>query len=449
MAPRAIAFANARLVDPASGYDGPGALIASGGRIAEVRRGRGLADLSADIRQVDCAGAMLAPGLVDLRVKTGEPGAEPKETLKSAARAAAAGGVTSIVVQPDTDPAIDDPSVVDFILRRARDIELVHVYPAGAATKGLAGKAMAEIGLMREAGCVYVTDADRPIVDSKVMRRLLAYAAGLGLLVAHRPADPWLVDGAAATESEFAGRMGLPAAPAIAERIMLERDLALAELTGARLLVDQVSAAASLASLARARAAGVKVLATCSINHLSFNELDIGDYRTFWKLTPPLRAEDDRQALIEALLAGLVDIVVSAHAPAPAEDKRLPFEEAAPGSVGLETLLPALLALHHDRAAPLLDLMRAVTFAPAQAIGLKAGRLDVGAPADLVLCNLATPRIIDAEKLLSKSKNSAFDGRRLQGEVLMTLVDGRVVFETRPDALSNTQSPAHPGGPTG
>jgi len=426
---RPLAFVNARLVDPESGYDGQGALIAENGRIAAVSRDAGFPDLSADIRRIDCRGAMLAPGLVDLRVKTGEPGAEPKETLKSAARAAAAGGVTSIVVQPDTDPAVDDPSVVDFILRRARDIELVHVYPAGAATKGLAGQQMAEIGLMREAGCVYVTDADRPIVDSKVMRRVLAYASGLDLMVAHRPADPWLTSGAAATESEFAGRMGLPAAPAVAEKIMLERDVALAELTGARLLVDQVSAAGSLETLERTKARGLPMLATASINHLTFNELDIGDYRTFWKLEPPLRAEDDRQALIEALVSGLVDIVVSAHAPAPAEDKRLPFEEAAPGSIGLETLLPALLSLHHEGRVPLIRLIEAVTLAPAKAIGLAAGRLAVGAPADLVLCDLAAPRVIDAERLTSKSKNSAFDGRRLQGEVLMTLVDGRVVYE--------------------
>ncbi len=429
MPTRPIAFLGARLVDPASGYDGPGALVVRDGLIADVVHASTVEGLSSDIRQVACGGAMLAPGLVDLRVKTGEPGNEPKETLKSAARAAAAGGVTSIVVQPDTEPAVDDPSVVDFILRRARDIELVHVYPAGAATKGLGGKMMAEIGLMREAGCVYVTDADRPIVDSKVMRRLMAYAGGLGLLIAHRPADPWLSDGTAATEGEFAGRMGLPAAPAVAEQIMLERDIALAELTGARLMVDQISTACALETLARAKARGVKVIATASINHLTFNELDVGDYRTFWKLEPPLRAESDRQALIEAVVSGLVEIVVSAHCPAPPEDKRLPFEEAAPGSVGLETLLPALLALHHDGRAPLVDLIRAVTLAPADAIGLKAGRLSVGAPADLVLCDLAGPRVIDAEQLASKSKNSAFDGRRLQGQVLMTVVDGRMVFE--------------------
>jgi len=424
-----IAFINARLVDPASHYDGPGALITSQGLIAEVTHEVGFADLPPDVRLVDCNGAMLAPGLVDLRVKTGEPGNEPKETLKSACLAAAAGGVTSIVVQPDTLPVADDPSVIDFVMRRARDIGLVHVYPAGAATKGLEGKAMAEIGLMHDAGCVYVTDVDRPIVDSKVMRRLLAYARGLDLMVAHRPVDPWLTEGAAATESEFAGRMGLPAAPAIAEQIMLERDLALAGLTGARLLVDQISCAPALETLARARAGGVNVLATCSINHLTFNELDIGDYRTFWKLDPPLRSEDDRQALIEAVASGLVDIIVSAHCPAPPEDKRLPFEEAAPGSVGLETLLPALLTLHHEGRIPLLDLIGKVTLAPAEAIGLPSGRLAVGAPADLVLCDLDAPRLINAEELASKSKNSAFDGRRLQGQVRLTLVDGRVVYE--------------------
>jgi dihydroorotase len=319
--------------------------------------------------------------------------------------------------------------VVDFILRRARDIELVHVYPAGAATKGCQGKRMAEIGLMHEAGCVYVTDADRPIVDSRVMRRLLAYAGGLGVLVAHRPADPWLTDGASATESEWSGRMGLPSEPVAAETIMLERDMALVSLTGARLLVDQISAAAPLESLARAKARGLPIIASASINHLTFNELDIGDYRTFWKLTPPLRGEDDRQALIEAVASGLVDIVVSAHAPAPPEDKRLPFDQAAAGAIGLETLLPALLTLYHEERMPLLRLIETVTLAPAKALGLAAGRIAVGAPGDLILADIHAPRLIDAAQLVSKSKNSAFDGRRLQGRVLMTLVDGRVVHQ--------------------
>ena len=429
MSARPVAFINARLLDPESGYDGPGSLIVSAGAIADLSKGVNASDLSQDMRVIDAQGALLCPGLIDLRVKTGEPGAEPKETLKSAARAAAAGGVTSIVVQPDTDPVIDDPAVVDFILRRARDIELVHVYPAGAATEGLRGLGMAEIGLMREAGCVYVTNVDSPIRDSRVMRRLLAYAGGLGVLVSHRPSDPWLSADAVATEGEFAGRMGLAAEPVAGETIMLERDMALVELTGARFMVDQISAAAPLESLARAKARGLPVIATASINHLSFNELDIGDYRTFCKLAPPLRCEDDRLALVDSLASGLVDIVVSAHAPAPPEEKRLPYDEAAPGAIGLQTLLPALLTLHHEGRVPLARLIGAVTLGPARAIGSSAGRLSVGSPADLVLCDIDAPILVDAAALISKSKNSAFDGRRLQGAVLMTLVDGRIVHE--------------------
>ena len=428
--PRPLALVNARLVDPESGYDGPGSLVVKDGLIADVLQTPKLDAPSPDLEIVDCKGAMLGPGLVDIRVKTGEPGAETKETLKSAARAAAAGGVTSVVLQPDTEPAIDDPAMVDFILRRSRDTGLVHVYPAGAATKSLKGEEMAEIGLMHEAGARYITDADKPIVDSRVLRRVMTYARGFGAIVAHRPADPFLTRGAAATEGEFAGRLGIPSGPAIAERIMLERDLALAELTGASLIVDQVTTRDALDALSRAKLKNLPVFATCSINHLSFNELDIGDYRTFYKLNPPLRTEDDREALIEGLTDGLIDIIVSAHAPAPAEDKRLPYDEAAPGAVGLETLLPALLSLHHERGLPLVQLLRAVTVAPANLLNLKAGRLAQGAPADLVLCDISAPIVIDADALVSKSKNSPFDGRRLQGRVLRTLVEGRTVFST-------------------
>jgi dihydroorotase len=426
---RLLAITGARLVDPESGYDGPGAVIVTEGVIAEVAHTAAIAGLSPDIEIIDADGALLIPGLIDLRVKTGEPGSEPKETLKSASRAAAAGGVTSIVLQPDTDPAIDDPAMVDFILRRARDIEGVHVYPAGACTQGCEGERMAEIGLMHEAGAVYFTDADRSIGDSKVLRRVMSYARGFDALVAHRPADPYLTAGACATEGELAGRLGLSGSPAIAERIMLERDLALAELTGARLLVDQITTVDALESLARAKAKGVKVTASASINHLRFNEVDIGDYRTFYRLDPPLRAESDRQALIDAVASGLIDVVVSAHAPAPAEDKRLPFSESTPGAVGLETLLPALLAFHHEGRIPLIDLIRAATIAPAKLLGLSAGRIAKGAPADLVLCDLDAPVRIDADELLSKSKNSPFDGRMLQGRIQLTLVDGRTAFK--------------------
>jgi dihydroorotase len=296
---RPLALLNARIVDPASGLDARGALFVRDGRIEAVVTDGDPGAVGADYETLDAAGALLIPGLVDLRAKTGEPGFETRETLRSASEAAAAGGVTTFVVQPDTDPVIDEASVVDFIRRRARDSSLVNILPAGAATQGCLGERMAEIGLMAEAGCVYVTDADRPIVNSKVMRRVLAYAKGFGMLVAHRPADPWLSEGTAATSGEFAGRMGLPSAPPEAEKIMLERDLALVEMTGARFLADQVTTACALESLERGKRRGLPVFASTSINHLTFNEIDIGDYRTFLKFDPPVRGEDDRQAVID------------------------------------------------------------------------------------------------------------------------------------------------------
>ncbi len=425
----ALAFVNARLIDPATDYDGPGSVVVVEGLIADVIHGTTPPAGNAAIRVIDCDGNALMPGLIDMRVRTGEPGHEPKETLKSASLAAAAGGVTSFVVQPDTDPVIDQPAMVDFILRRARDIELVHVYPAGAATQGLKGQRMAEIGLMSQAGAVYFTDADQPIVNSKILLRVLSYANGFNALIAHRPKEPWLSEGAVATSGEMAARMGLAGVPALSERIMMDRDLGLVELTGARFLVDQVSTAEGLSSLRRAKAKELEVFASASINHLMFNEIDIGDYRTFYRLDPPLRSERDRLALVDALAEGLIDVVVSNHSPAPAEDKRLPFSEAAPGAIGLQTLLPALIGLHLENDIPLLDILRAVTINPAQLLGLEAGRIAKGAPADLILVDIDAPFALREKDILSKSKNSPFENRTLQGKVLKTLVDGRIVYE--------------------
>jgi dihydroorotase len=423
----AVAILNARLLDPATDYDGPGAILIKDGRIVEVIRG-GATQVPAGVEVVDADGKCLAPGLIDIRVKTGEPGAEPKETLKSASLSAAAGGVSTIVIQPDTDPAVDDPAMVDFIQRRGAALNLVNVLAAGAATRNRDGQRMAEIGLMDEAGAVYFTDVDKVIANSRTLQRVMSYAATFNALIACRPADPWLTEGAVATSGELATRLGLSAAPAIAERIQLERDLALVEQTGARFLVDQISTAGALETLARARAKGLEVAASVSINHLCFNEIDIGDYRTFYRLDPPLRPESDRQALIEAVRDGLIDVITSAHAPAPAEDKRRPFGEAAPGAVGLETLLSAALMLHHEDGLDLLDILRPLTHGPASLLGLESGVLAEGAPADLVLFDANAPVVIDAAKLKSKSKNSPFDGRMLQGKVLGTWVGGRRVF---------------------
>jgi dihydroorotase len=423
-----LALVNARLIDPESGYDGPGSVIIAEGVIADVIFSDVPPSGSADYKVIDCDGNLVCPGLIDLRVKTGEPGHEQKETLKSASLAAAAGGVTSFVVQPDTHPVIDEPAMVDFILRRARDIELVHVYPAGAATKGCDGKTMAEIGLMNEAGALYFTDVDQPIINTKVFGRVLAYAGGFNALVAHRPKEPWLSDGAVATSGEMASRMGLSGVSALAERIALERDLAMVELTGTRLLVDQISTAASVETLKRTKAKGLEVYASVSINHLVFNEFDIGDYRTFYRLDPPLRAESDRVALVDAVEDGVIDVIVSNHSPAPAEDKRLPFSQATPGAIGLQTLLAALIGLHFDRDIPLIDLLRAVTINPAQILGLEAGRLKKGAPADIIVVDVDAPFALREKDILSKSKNSPFENRTLQGKVLKTLVDGRIVY---------------------
>lgn len=423
----ALAIINARLLDPATDYDGPGSVLIEDGRIVEVVHG-GAAQVPAGVEVIDANGKCLAPGLIDIRVKTGEPGSEPKETLKSASLSAAAGGVTTIVIQPDTDPAVDDPAMVDFIQRRGAALNLVNVLVAGAATRNRDGQRMAEIGLMDEAGAVYFTDGDKVIANSRTLQRVMSYAAAFNALIACRPADPWLSEGAVATSGELATRLGLSGAPAIAERIQLERDLALVEQTGARFLVDQISTAGALETLARARAKGLEVAASVSINHLCFNEIDIGDYRTFFRLDPPLRPESDRQALIEAVRDGLIDVITSAHAPAPAEDKRRPFGEAAPGAVGLETLLAASLMLHHEDGLELLDILRPLTHGPASLLGLASGVLAEGAPADLVLFDAHAPVVIDAATLKSKSKNSPFDGRRLQGKVLGTWVGGRKVY---------------------
>ena len=426
-APSALAIVNARLLDPASDYDGPGAVLIEHGRIVEVVHGAAT-ERPSGVEIVDANGLCLAPGLIDIRVKTGEPGAEPRETLKSASLSAAAGGVTTIVIQPDTDPAIDDPAMIEFIQRRGAALDLVNVRAAGAATKGREGQRMAEIGLMDEAGALYFTDGDRVIANSRTLQRVMSYAASFNALIACRPADPWLSEGGVATSGEMASRLGLSGVPAIAERIQLERDLALVEQTGVRFLVDQISTEGALETLARARKRGLEVAASVSINHLCFNEIDIGDYRTFFRLDPPLRSESDRQALIEALRDGLIDIVTSAHAPAPAEDKRRPFSEATPGAAGLETLLPALLSLHHEDGLDLLEVLRPVTQGPASVLGLDNGVLAAGAPADLVLFDANAPIVIDAAALRSKSKNSPFDGRRLQGKVIGTWVGGRKVF---------------------
>ena len=422
---------NARLIDPASGRDGPGWLLVDGETIADFGDGAppNTPPSASDARVVDLDGLVLAPGLIDMRVSAGEPGAEHKETLATASAAAVAGGVTTMVVTPETSPAVDDPALIDFILRRARDTAVARAAPAAALTQGLKGEAMSEIGLLLEAGAVMLSNGPRAVPGARTMRRALKYANEFGALVSVRPEEPSLSATGVAHDGEFAGRLGLMPIPTLAERLQVERDAALAEDAGCRLLFDQLSSAAGLAAFAAAKTRGAPVFASVGAAHLALNELDVGDYRTYARLSPPLRAESDRAALVEALNAGTIDVVVSAHDPQPSEDKRLPFAEATPGGVGLETLLSVLMGLVAEHDFSLIEALRPVTSAPADLLGLPQGRLAAGAPADLVAFDPRAPWVCSADALRSKSKNSPFDLRRMTGKTRLTLVRGDTVFD--------------------
>ncbi len=422
---RPVLIRNAQLIDPAKANVEAGSIL-----FAEKILDIGAVDSAPDGAEIiDAGGAHVAPGLIDMRVVIGEPGAEHKETFKSAGRAAAAGGVTTMVMMPNTTPVIDDQSLVDYVLRRGPDRSGgVRVLPAAALTQHLDGKLMTEIGLMAEAGAVMFTNGDKPIADSQLMRRVLSYATAFGALVAHWPEDPDLAQGGVMHEGELAARLGLPGIPAAAEFIMAERDLALAELTGGRLLLDMLSSAQTLPSVKRAKERGVRAFASVNVHHLVLNEHDVDGYRSFAKLSPPLRSEDDRAALVHAVSDGLIDVIVSGHDPQQAEDKRLPFEEAAFGAVGLETLLPAALTLAHKGDAPLTKLVRAMTLNPAELLKLPQGRLTKGAPADIIVVDIGAPFRLDSDKLRSKSNNSPFDEKLLQGVVKRTFIAGKTVF---------------------
>jgi len=416
---------NAKLIDPAKTKVEDGAILFAD-KILDIGNITSAPD-GAEI--IDADGAHVAPGLIDMRVSIGEPGAEHKETFKSAGRAAAAGGVTTMVMMPNTTPVLDDQSLIDFVRRRGVDRSGgVHILPAAALTKHLDGALMTEIGLLAEAGAALFTNGDKPILSSRVLRRALAYASAFDVLIANRPEDPFLAEGGVMHEGELAARLGLPGIPAAAEAIMAARDIALAELTGGKLLLDMVSSAQTLPALKRAKQSGVHAFASVNVHHLVLNEQDVDGYRTFAKLSPPLRSEDDRKALIQAVADGLIDVIVSGHDPQPAEEKRLPFEEAAFGAVGLETLLPAALTLHHNGDAPLNTLIRAMTQRPAELLKLPAGRLAKNAPADIILIDIGAPFRLDSDKLRSKSNNSPFDEKTLQGAVKRTFIAGKTVF---------------------
>lgn len=422
------AFLNARLLDPASGLDETGALLVENNVIRDFGPQLFHDGAPADAAIIDCAGRALAPGLIDMRVFTGEPGSEYRETLESASRAAAAGGVTTMVVMPNTEPVIDEPSLVDFINRRAAATACVRVLPMAALTRRLAGETMTEIGLLMEAGAVAFTDGDRTITSARVMRRALAYASTFGALVVGHAEDPELSRDAAMNEGEFATRLGIPAAPAMAETLIVERDIRLVELTGARYHFGQISTRAALEAIIAAKARGLPITCGVSAHHLALNELDVGPYLTFRKVKPPLRAESDRLAMVDGVASGDIDVIVSSHDPQAADTKRQTFAQAAFGAVGLETLLPAALNMHHNGHADLMDILARLTIAPARILGLETGRLTRGAPADLIIFDPDEPFRVDPEQLHSRAGNTPFEGRTFEGRVHRTYVNGKCVF---------------------
>ncbi|MBD3664447.1 dihydroorotase [Sulfitobacter aestuariivivens] len=422
-----LTFINAMLIDPEAGTQTSGALQVDNGTITYV--GATLAPPLKDANVIDCQGKCLAPGIVDLGVKVCEPGERHKESYRSAGRAAAAGGVTTMVTRPDTAPAIDNPETLEFVIRRANEAAPVNVVAMAALTKGREGREMTEIGFLMDAGAAAFTDCDRVITDTKVFSRALSYARSLGALVIAHPQEPVLSAGAAATSGKFASLRGLPAVSPMAERMGLDRDIALIEMTGARYHADQITTARALPALARAKKNGLDITAGIGVHHLTLNALDIADYRTFFKLKPPLRDEDDRVAVAEAVASGLIDVISSMHTPQDEESKRLPFEEAASGAIGLETLLPAALRLVHAGVMDLPTLWRALSLNPARRLGLPGGRLEAGAPADLVLFDPHAPFVLDRATLRSKSLNTPFDGMRMQGKVRATYVAGKSVYE--------------------
>ena len=426
---RPILLANARIIDPSRDLDIVGDVLIADGVVREAKRGIGAAGVPEGTDAIDCRGKLVAPGLVDMRAFIGEPGAASRETLASASQAAAAGGVTTIICQPSTSPPIDDPATVDFVLRRARDNAIVHVHPMAAITKGLGGAEMTEIGLLKAAGAVAFTDGEKSITNAQVMRRALTYARDFDALIVHHTEDPDLIGDGVMNDGEFASRLGLLGVPTAAETVMLERDLRLVALTGGRYQAASVTCAESLDVVRRAKDGDLDVSAAASINHLTLNENDIGPYRTFLKLAPPLRAENDRKALVEAVASGLIDVIMSDHNPQDVETKRLPFAEAAAGAIGLETMLVAGLRLVHSGELNLMALLRALSTRPAQLLGLPGGTLRPGAPADLIVVDMEVPWVVDPNELKSKCKNTPYDEARMQGRVVRTIVAGRTVYE--------------------
>lgn len=425
-----VVYQNARIVDPSRNKDEIGTLIVEDGIIKAAGKdalNQGNPE-GADV--IDAQGKAILPGLVDARVYVGEPGNEYRETIASASQSAAAGGVTSFVMMPDTHPVIDDVALVEFVKRTAHENAKVNVYPSAAITKGLNGQEMTEFGLLKESGAIAFTEGRKTLENSSVLKRAMTYARDFNALIMHETQDKWLGGSGVMNSGLLASWLGLSGVPKEAEVIPLERDLRLANLTHCRYHAAQISTAMSADAVRVAKDRGGNISAGVSINHLALNENDIGEYRTFFRLSPPLRSEEDRVALVEAVRNGVVDIIVSSHDPQDADTKRLPFEDAASGAVGLETLLAAALRLYHNDSLSLLRIVELLSTNPAKLLGLEAGTLKPGHKADFILVDLEEPWLLSLDMLHSRSKNTPYENSRFEGRVLKTYVNGRVVYKS-------------------
>ncbi|WP_412057861.1 dihydroorotase [Bartonella sp. DGB2] len=423
-----VLFQNARIIDPCSQIDEIGALLIENGTILAAGRDALHQGAPEGTEIIDINGKTILPGLVDARVFTGEPGEEHRETLVTAAQAAVAGGVTSFILMPDTNPVIDNTALVNFIYTTAQASALVNIYPTAAITRGLAGQEITEFGLLQQAGAIALSEGRHTLASPSLLRRAMTYARDFDLPLMLETQDADLTGQGVMNAGLLASWLGLPGIPREAEVIPLERDLYLALMTNTRYHASQVSTALSVAALARARQKSDKISAAVSIHHLSLNENDINEYRSFFRLTPPLRHEDDRLAMIEAVKNGTVDMIVSSHDPQDVDAKRLPFEEAIAGAIGLETLLSAALRLYHEEHLSLLQLSNLLSYAPAKKFGLNKGTLQQGADADFIIVDLEDPWILKLDQLRSRAKNSCFENARFLGRVHETWVAGNRVF---------------------
>ncbi|WP_207460636.1 dihydroorotase [Azospirillum sp. SYSU D00513] len=424
-----VAYINARLLDPATGLDVHGALLTEGETVADFGPALFRDGLPPDAQVVDLQGQCLAPGLLDMRVLIGEPGEEQKDTIKSVSRAAAAGGITSIVCLPNTDPVLDEVAGLEFVARRAREVKLVKIFAYAAATRGTEGNEITEMGLLSRAGAVAFTDGTRAIASAKTMRRALSYARTFDKLIIQHPEEPSLASGGMMNAGEICTRLGLTGIPREAEIIMIERDLRLLELAGGRLHFAHVTTSESVDLIRRAKARGLKVTCDTAPHYFALTEADVGDYRTYAKVSPPLRGEMDRRAVVVGLADGTIDAIASDHIPQDQDQKRLPFAQAEAGVIGLETLFPLVLELVHKGHMPLVKALALVTSRPADILGLPLGRLAKGGPADLLVFDPDVPWRVDVGQFQSKSKNSPFEDRPVQGRPLRTVVDGRTVWQ--------------------